>query len=280
MPQHRSIEARIRDRWAEFSPQERRAAEAVLAHLEDLPLYSSAELAEIAQVSPSTMSRFYRTLGYQSFAQVREHARALRAQGVPVDTRPTAAGPSTPAQRLLGSSARVASVEQLLSALTWARLVQGLAEAETVRIVGGRNSHAVAAHLHHQLLQCRPDVRLLPVPGQSLAENLVGIGPQDLTLWIGFRRRPRGFRAALEHDAAGSGTTALLADPSAQDLAALADLALECPIQGEGPFDDYAAPMALCALLADDVLRALGAGGRARIEEITASYAVLGELED
>ena len=57
------IDERITDRYAELSPQEQRAAQTLLEHLDELATYRSAELAELAGVSKATMSRLFRHLG-------------------------------------------------------------------------------------------------------------------------------------------------------------------------------------------------------------------------
>ncbi|GAA1745320.1 hypothetical protein [Kocuria aegyptia] len=79
-----SIEQRIHAHYAGLSPQERRAADLILDHLDDLALYSSAELAQMSGVSRATLSRLYRHLGFESFTDLRETARTLRQQGVPL----------------------------------------------------------------------------------------------------------------------------------------------------------------------------------------------------
>ncbi|MCW2830489.1 MAG: transcriptional regulator, RpiR family, partial [Aeromicrobium sp.] len=78
------IDERIAERYADLSPQERRAADVLLTHLDDLAIYRAAELAELAGVSKATMSRLFRHLGFDDFGEVREHLRGLRSQGVPV----------------------------------------------------------------------------------------------------------------------------------------------------------------------------------------------------
>ncbi|HEY1134682.1 MAG TPA: MurR/RpiR family transcriptional regulator, partial [Nocardioides sp.] len=77
------IDERIASRRADLSPQERRAADTLVEHLDDLATYRAAELADLAGVSKATMSRLFRSLGYTDFDEVREHLRALRSVGEP-----------------------------------------------------------------------------------------------------------------------------------------------------------------------------------------------------
>ena len=77
------IDERIAARQLDLSPQERRAADTLLEHLDDLATYRAAELAAMAGVSKATMSRLFRSLGFADFDEVREHLRALRSTGEP-----------------------------------------------------------------------------------------------------------------------------------------------------------------------------------------------------
>jgi DNA-binding MurR/RpiR family transcriptional regulator len=67
------IDERIAEHYTGLSPQERRAADVLLAHLDDLAIYRAAELADLAGVSKATMSRLFRHLGFDDFGEVREH---------------------------------------------------------------------------------------------------------------------------------------------------------------------------------------------------------------
>ncbi len=118
-----------------------------------------------------------------------------------------------------------------------------------------------------------------PQPGQSIAEEIAGLRPDDVVILIGFRRRPDRF-AQLVAAVAESGARALLiTDPTGRRHGAALDWVIECPIESASPFDSYAAAMSLISVLAGSVLTAAGAAGRARVAAITSSYARLGELE-
>jgi DNA-binding MurR/RpiR family transcriptional regulator len=78
------LDERIAARYAELTPQERLAADALLAHLDDLATYRATELADLAGVSKATMSRLFRRLDFDGFHDLRDHLRAMRSEGVPV----------------------------------------------------------------------------------------------------------------------------------------------------------------------------------------------------
>lgn len=270
-----SIEQRIHAHYAGLSPQERRAADLILDHLDDLALYSSAELAQMSGVSRATLSRLYRHLGFESFTELRETARTLRQQGVPLgpDADPELGQHLDQELRNLRRALDPAGEDRP------ARAVRALAGARRVLVIGLRNGYPVALHLKQQLQQARAGVRLAPLPGQTLGEELVDLGQDDVVVLLGFRRRPRGFERLVEVCAATGAQTVLIADGTARRHAAAVDLWIECPLDGVGPFDSYAAAMSLVTVLADGVLAATGAEGRRRVGRAAELYEQLDELD-
>lgn len=270
-PEPERIDARIARCHSDLSPQERRGADTLLEHLDELATYRAAELAELAGVSKATMSRLFRSLGFEDFDEVREHLRHLRSTGEPrrVDGVPDAA---------TLAAAEHTAILHAIQHPAMPEVAAALAAARRVTIVGWRNSHPVALHLREQLAQARDDVRLAPLPGQTTAEELVGLGADDVVVVIGFRRRPAVFGAFLEEATRTGATVVLIGDPTAVAHASRVTTWLECPLQHALAFDSYAAPMALVSVLADAVLSARERGGRRRTA-ITTAYERLGEIE-
>ncbi|MFW6774228.1 MurR/RpiR family transcriptional regulator [Nocardioides sp. CPCC 205120] len=269
------IDERIATHRASLSPQERRAADTLLQHLDDLATYRAAELADLAGVSKATMSRLFRSLGYADFDEVRDHLRAQRVAGEP---RQLNAPASLPAH----ARAEAATIATVVGQPGVVPAVAALASARRVHVVGWRGSHAVALHLRQQLAQARPDVRLAPLPGQVMGEELADVDAGDAVLLVGFRRRPVGFSAFLADAVATGADIVLLADPTAADHRrhlGPRGTWLGCPIATELAFDSYAAAMSMAAVLADGVLAARGAAGRERVTTISNAYLRLREIE-
>lgn len=276
------IDARIDAKYAGLSPQERRVADFLLEHLGDLAVFSAADISRETGVSKATVSRLFRKLDFADFREVKDHTRAMRSRGVPM---------ASPART--GASGALAALEvharqeeenhgRLMSLLADGRLetaLELLTGARNLLVVGLRNSYPVALHLHQQLIQARPGVRLAPQPGQTLGEELAGIGKDDVLVLVGFRRRPALFARLMDAAAASQADVILVADGTARGYAAAASCWLECPIDSEGAFDSYSTAMALVGLLANGVLNRQVATGRRRISAIAAAYEELAELE-
>lgn len=271
------IDARIDEKYGELSPQEQRIADFILDHLGDLAVYSAAELSRLSGVSKATVSRLFRRLGFADFQEVKQHTRALRNEGVPLSASESAA------QGLEGHlQHETDNLRRSLSQLSDGRLetaISTLAKAKCILILGMRNSYPIALHLRQQLLQARGSVSVGPQPGQTIGEELAGIGAGDAVVLVGFRRRPEVFGRLVEAVSASGADSILLADSTARKFAGSVSCWLECPVDSVGAFDSYATAASIAGLLANGVLAAHPQQGRKRISAIATNYERLEELE-
>jgi DNA-binding MurR/RpiR family transcriptional regulator len=278
-----TIGRRIDRQYAALSPQEQRAADVVLDHLGDIAVYNASEIAQLSGVSKATVSRLVRRLGYEDFAQLRAQARLARSLGTPM-------GRSAPPVDIGGEAALAGHAEAehhnlrvMMEGIGGGRLEAAatvLAEAGQLAVLGWRNSHPVALHLRQQLIQIRDRVTLLPVTGQSLGEDLAGLGPDDAVVVIGFRRRPHGFTAVLDALLDRPVPVVLIGDDSLEPWRERVAQFLPAPLDSPSAFDSYAAAMSLVNLVATAVLASRTRQGRTRVSTIATLYDRLGELED
>ena len=275
-----TIGQRIDAQYGALSRQEQRAADFILDHLGDLAVYNATELAKLSGVSKATVSRLFRRLGFSDSAEVREHARSLRSQGAPLGGIGAAAG--TPSALAAHAVQENENLQKLLAGLDDGRLdaaARLIAGADEVVLIGLRNSYPLALHLRQQLAQARDRVRLAPVPGQSLGEDIAALGSRDVVVLVGFRRRPSGFGLIMQTLRERGVPVILISDSSARRHAEGAAYWLECPVDSVSAFDSYAAAMSLVNLLASGVLGVDVRDGRTRIASITRMYDALDELE-
>ncbi|MCU1481687.1 MAG: MurR/RpiR family transcriptional regulator [Subtercola sp.] len=282
------IGQRIDNSYAELSPQEQRAADFILDHIADLAVYNASELARLSGVSKATVSRLFRSLGFTDAQEVRDHARALRSEGVPLGGITLGSGDAG-LELGHGAAALEAHLEQersnihrALEAVTDGRLDSAaalLARARRVVVIGLRNSYPVALHLRQQLIQGLADVRLAPQPAQSIGEELAGLGPDDAAVIVGFRRRPHGFTEVVDALRQLGVPVVLIGDSSAARYAPHATVWLDCPVDSVTALDSYAAANSLVALLASETLGVAARGTRSRISSINRLYGDLNELE-
>jgi len=276
-----SLRERIREHLQDCSPKEHVLAEFLLANEQDLAIYSSADMARLAGVSKPVVSRFFKRLGFDSFNDVRELLRSQRLLGTP----------NVPANLLEGRDAELFQQHLVQESRNWqgtladldpdkARQIAGaLITARKVVLIGYRNSYPVAQHFRQQLLQLRGNVCVLPVPGQTLAEELVELDEQDLIIVVGIRRRPRFLAQLLQSIHTHPARSLLLTDPTGIELSRFADWALVCQILSISAFDSYSGVMGLISLLCNLAIHQDVERASARIRQIDDRFEELEELD-
>jgi DNA-binding MurR/RpiR family transcriptional regulator len=275
------LEQAIRDRYDMLPAGERKIADVLLELRSELAAYSATELAARAGVSKATAARLVRRLGYADFLEMRQQARAQRRNGSPLAELPQTAGDG-------GSLGR--HLEQDLICLSHSlgtlppQLAQTaidlLAKANRLWVVGFRNSHALALYARELLVQVKPDVRLLPLAGQTVAEDLASLGEDDVVLALGFRRRPPLLGRILATAWRAGAPVVLVGDPSLGEMAKWATVTLRCLNRGASPFDSYVAAISLLNFLCSGVARAMGEEAQARLRRSEELHEEFGDFDD
>ncbi|RJT46134.1 MurR/RpiR family transcriptional regulator [Rahnella woolbedingensis] len=276
----KQIDERLRDHYAELTPQEQRVADFILASIDDLMSYNSAELARLSGVSKATVSRLFKRLGYPSYRDMRDEMRTLRQSGMPLtDSRDAVQGNTLLSRHYKQEMANLTQWINQIDGAQFGALITALSQARQVRLLGFRNSYPVALHLRQQLIQVRPGVMIMPQPGQTLAEELVDLTAQDVVIFVAFRRRPRMAKEILTQLQSLGVPVLLICEPQAQTLIPLASWHLAAPLDSVSAFDSYSSAMSLANLLSNALLHDILASGRQRIHQISDLYNALDELE-
>lgn len=276
----KQIDERLRDHYPALTPQEQRVADFIFASIDDLMSYNSAELARLSGVSKATVSRLFKRLGYPSYRDMRDEMRTLRQSGMPLtDSRDAVQGNTLLSRHYKQEMANLTQWINQIDGAQFSALTAALSQARQVRLLGFRNSYPVALHLRQQLIQVRPGVMMMPLPGQTLAEELVDLTAQDVVIFVAFRRRPRMAKAILTQLQTLGVPVLLVCEPQAQTLTALATWHLATPLDSVSAFDSYSSAMSLANLLSNALLHEMLASGRQRIHQINDMYSDLDELE-
>lgn len=266
---------RIEGAWQALSPQEQRVADFLRTRPDESALYNSSELARRTGVSKATVSRLFRRLGFADSRQARDLLRVQRGAGLPVVI---ADGGDPIAAQVAADVLHLQRLTGDVDAAALTAAAAAIAAAPRVVVAGLRSGFPIAMLLRQALVQARPDVLLVPEHGQTLAEELVGLGAEDVVIVVGLRRRPAVLGPVLRALDSAAPHTVLIADPSLPPSGG--DWRFDVGIESTSPFDSYAAAATLVSLLAGAVLEALGETGAARVAAISAAYETLGELGD
>lgn len=270
-----SIESRITALYSQFSEIDQRLADIILSAPGQLAMQTATELAVSAQVSKATTTRFFQKLGYESYDDAKESARAALLAGSPLylqqrGEKKAGGGLSETIEAHLNHEvANIANTYRSLDEKVLADVVKSIAEARRVTIIGYRHSHTIAQMIRRELAQVRGNLLVLPVPGDTLAEYLGDLSEEDMAIVIGLRRRVPAVALAVDALAEAGVKTLYLSDVIAGKSARRAHWVIRCHTDGLMLFDSVSAVSAvvnlICSLVADR-LREQGSGHLQRVE--------------
>ncbi len=269
----RSIEARIRDSYADLPSSERRIADLILDFPGDMAAYSATELADLAKSSKAAVTRLTRRLGYSSFEEARRSARESRDWGSPLylishERRQSVPTDSRLKEHLEADFANMIATFDAVDSTEIDEIVDAIANARRVWLIGYRNSAFLASYARLQFIQVRDNVTVLPSGGETLAEYLASMSPDDLIIAIGFRRRVRPLRRFMQTAAKLGVPIVYLTDPTVRESVSLARWTLVIRVAGVDVFDSYSAALSLIHYISTAVVAKMDATGRKRLKSI------------
>lgn len=272
--------SRIRSSLDTLHPSERRLADTLLSFPGEVASYSATELAQLANVSNATVTRFVRRLGYASFDQARQAARATQESGAAVFQQVVSQQGPESALAAHIEQGRL-NVEKSFSGITLLQidsLAHALLKARRVWILGFRTAHAFALYLNAQMGQVLTDITLLPQAGQTLAESLSSIHNKDLVIAFALRRPIRQMDNIFSELHSTGAQCAVISDSEHLDPVINAEWTMRVHTTAPGPLFNHAAVLALCHLVSTRVLELSGNVGRHRLLEIEAMHDALDEM--
>jgi DNA-binding MurR/RpiR family transcriptional regulator len=258
-----------------LTPTQRRIAHSLVQHAASAAYLSAAEIAELAQVSQPSVTRFAMALGYDGYPALRRRLREI-----------TAAGLSTPATDVPGGNELQRAVRAEVDNLHL--LADQLADRDRVTVAGAllaasrplpvlglRAAAPLAAYFAYFAAKVHPDVRVLDSGGSLLADRLDQARSAGATamLAIVLPRYPRESLAALREARAAGLAVVVITDSAVSPAAEYADVVLPAAVGAQLVFDLHTAPMALSMVVLQAICDAVPADVQRRLEEFEQSAA-------
>ncbi len=280
-----SIESRIAECYDELSEIDQRLADVILSAPGQLAMQTATELASSAQVSKATATRFFQKLGYASYDDARAIARAAQVGGSPLYLqnrgRKTAGSKLDDViqAHLQHEVENMANTYRSLDTQVLSEVVDAIAQAQRVAIIGERHSHTVATMIRRELIQVRSDVMLLPAPGDTIGEYLADLNAKDLAIVIGLRRRVPAVGLATAALADAGVPVVYMSDVIAGKPARLARWVIRCHTDGLMLFDSKAGMTAVVNLICSLVAERLLDRSNSHLQRVEVLHDSLRELE-
>jgi len=278
----RSLAERIRSHYDRLSESERRIADLILDFPGEVAAYSATELAEISGGSKAAVSRMVRRLGYANFDEARRAARDAQTWGSPLYllSKDTASYDFSTriAFEIQQESKNIALTMESLNPEVLDQIVDAICVARRVFFLGFRNSYYLAGYARSQICQVRRNTCLLPVAGETIAEEFADLTSEDLVIVIWFRRREAKVLKAVTSARARGAKVLYITDRSAKANDE-ATWTLPCAVSSSDLFDRYASAMCLLHFLSVSVVKRLSAKGRNRLQKIETLHREMHEFD-
>lgn len=271
--------ARVTDALPDLHPSERKLADLVLDFPGEMAGYTATEIAELADVSNATVSRFIRRIGYASFDEARRAVRDEQRNGSALLKLATGGAQADGAVRAHRDQSlqNLERTYDLIDDALIDDLARALIGATRVWIVGFRAGQSHAQYLGWQISQVLPAVTVLPRAGETLAESLISAGAGDVVLLVALRRISRLTTATARLVAESPARLALIEDRPLPDVPH-ADWRFACVTSTSGPLMNHVGSMAICNLIASRTIELSGAAGRRRMAAIEKGHRRLDEM--
>jgi DNA-binding MurR/RpiR family transcriptional regulator len=264
------VPALIRTRLDELSPNDRRVATWLLEHPLEASLETADSLARKAGVSKAAVVRFGTRLGFGGYAGLHEaiargaierlarhEGERSAPRGHVLDRWQAAALESVEATRRLN---RDEAFDRAAAALD--------DERGRTYVCGLRTSSALAEYGFFLLNPLLANVQAVEVGAMTLADTLIGVGPEDRLLAITFRRHAKLTLEVIDYFHAARAAVVLVTDDPALSAARAGDHVLACQRQSAGLFGTGVGGLFLIEALAAAVAERVEERGGSRLGRV------------
>lgn len=257
-----------------LTPAQRRIAQCLVEHAADAAYLSSGDLAELAQVSQPSVTRFATALGFDGYPGLRRRLRELIA-----DAPPQPAGPDDHNELQRAVLAEAGSLTRLAATLADRRPFDEagklLAASRPLPVLGLRAAAPMASYFGYFAAKVHPDVRVLDAGGSALTDRLEQASTAGASAILAFvlPRYPRESQDALREARQLGLSVVVVTDSPMSPVAAEADLALAAPVGSRLVFDLHTAPLVLAGVLLQTLCDATSAQTQSRLEAFEQSAA-------
>jgi DNA-binding MurR/RpiR family transcriptional regulator len=229
-----------------LTPTQRRIARELVNRADEVAYLSAAELADLAQVSQPSVTRFAMALGFDGYPALKRRLRELIA-------RPALGDDANDLQRAVRDE--VANLHRLADGLADPSAVQAaaglLAASRPLPVLGLRAAAPLATYFGYFAAKIHPEVRVLGHGGSMLPERLEQAAASGAKAVLGFAlpRYPRELLDGLYEARTLGLAVVVITDSPVSPAADVADVTLTAAVGSQLVFDLHTAPMVLTMVL-------------------------------
>lgn len=254
-----------------LTPTQRRIARCLIDQGAHAAHLTASEIADLAQVSQPSVTRFATALGYDGYPGLRRRLRELATSDGGVQA---AANDLQLAVR--GEIANLTRLaDQLLDPSPIADAAALLTGSRPLPVLGLRAAAPIASYFGYFAAKVHPDVRPVTEGGSMLADRLeqARVAGASALLAVVLPRYPRESLDALRLARELGLSTIVITDSKLSPVADLADLTLAAPVGSDLVFDLHTAPMVLTMVVLQAMTDADPGQAQRRLEEFETTAA-------
>ncbi|MCB1376968.1 MAG: MurR/RpiR family transcriptional regulator [Alphaproteobacteria bacterium] len=246
---------RIQEKFARLTSSEKKIANVLMDNQGLVETHTATELASLAEVSKATTARFFRSLGYTDFEEVRLQAREERNRREPYarfDSTPEAASLGRTLSEHLELEQRnlIRTFEEMRSDLL-PEIAAVLEQAPRIWFLGFGDEYGIARLGNSLFTRLRHGVHQIEGTGQDWASELAMTGPRDVLILLTFEPRPRILPVLLSHARTTRMRIVTITDHAyAAQAQRFSDFVLPCHIASYGVLPTHATMISMLRLLA------------------------------
>ncbi len=234
------LQQRLQSEHAGLSRRLKQIGEYAMRHPNDMALETIAEIAERAEVTPSSLVRFAQALGYDGFSQMQKVFREGLMENIPdyqsrLRLRRSASSASAQEQeREDGLAEFIAGAEEGLQALknsvddaTLQRAVTLLASATRIHVLAQRRAFPAASYLAYAFTHLNRPAHLLDGIGGLLQEQEKTVLVDDVLVAVSFTPYAQEVKEVVESVHQRGARVLAITDSVLSPLAKHADVVLQ-----------------------------------------------------
>ena len=254
----KDLQNKLKRKWETFTTSEQKIAAYLLHNISGIPFETAASLGERVGVSPMTVGRFLRNLGYAGLNELKKDLRG-NAPWLPLYRNPESAREADFVAESLQTDIRVLTQAYTLARTAeWTSIVKMLVAAERVSVASFHHARFIGLGFASLLQHVKPRTRFADGSDGAYADVLLDSGTDNCVVLIDFRRYGRHFRLLAEQAAAREIPLILITDTQCYWARQLTDNVLMLPLDPARAWHNFGAVTSLLSLLISEVTRVQG----------------------
>jgi DNA-binding MurR/RpiR family transcriptional regulator len=254
----KDFQKKLKSRWETFTTSEQKIATHLLHNISGIPFETAASVGKRVGVSPMTVGRFLRNLGYAGLNELKEELRG-DAPWLQLYAIPEQATQSDVVSETLKAEIRgLTKAHALTRTAEWKAIVKLLVAADRVSVASFHQGRFLGIGFAGLLQHVKPRTVFVEGLDGAYAEALLDSTGSSCLLLIDFRRYSRHFRILAEEAVARGIPLVIITDSQCYWARQFTDNVVMLPVDPDRAWYNFTAATSLLSLLVAAVSREQG----------------------